>query len=41
MMFLSSGDFKTKKKFGPMLRSYRETYGNSFFPMGKFANKMK
>ena len=40
MTFLVSGDLKTKKKIGPVLRSYHETYGNSFFPMGKFAKKI-
>ena len=29
MVFLASGGPKTKKNFGPGLKSYHETYGNS------------
>ena len=36
-MFLASRDLKTKKYHGPGLRSYRDYYRNSYFPIGKFA----
>jgi len=33
MVFLASGDLKTKSYDGLAHRSYHATYGNSFFPI--------
>ena len=35
MVFLASGDLKTKSYHGPGPRSYHADYGNSFFPIGE------
>ena len=41
MVFLASGDLKMKNYYGPGLRSYHETYGNSLISIRKFAKKVQ